>query len=121
MVAYRMPVLSGAERQALLNADAETGAISTRCNVRDDMCRKGYAHRNGSQLLLTDYGRSLRRHLKNSQQEYVVEGVPWSKITEITDLYLYAGLDLPEISHRTRVTVEGVEAALAFRKVLVGS
>ena len=119
-MAFRLPVLSGAERQALRNADAESGLVSARCNVRTDLCRKGYAYVNGPQLLLTDYGRSLRRQLRDAHQEFSVEGVPWVKVEEITDLYL-AGHDLPEISRRTMVTVEGVEAALASRKVLVGS
>jgi hypothetical protein len=111
--------LTAAERQALLHADPATGRINASgFNFREELRRKGYAESSHGTLYLTEYGWRLHARLKEEHREFAVEGVPWVKIQEITDLYLLTGLGIGEISRRTRVTGEGVRAALAFRKVL---
>jgi hypothetical protein len=115
-----LPALTAPERQALLRADPNSGRLDTVFRTRESLCRKGYAYRSGHMLLLTDYGRSLRRRLVSTHQEFHIDGVPWSKAQEITELYLQ-GLTIEEISRRSRVTGDGVEAVLAHRQVLVGS
>jgi hypothetical protein len=111
--------LTAPERQALLHAEAATGRISVSSfTLRQNLRVKGYAESRNRALYLTEYGWRLRARLQEEHQEFAVEGVPWAKIVEITDLYLLAGLDIDEISRRTRVTGGGVTAALAFRQVL---
>lgn len=113
---------TSSERQALLHADPATGRITASgCHLRDELRRKGYAQSENKELVLTDYGWRVRARLLEEHREFHVSGVPWAKIVEITDLYLENGLSVEEISHRTRVTGEGVIAALVFRKVLPGS
>jgi hypothetical protein len=117
--ATRVAALTDPERRALTTADPDTGLVTAQPAVRERMQRRGYVYGEGSFSYLTDFGRSLRRYLLDNHQEFHVNGVPWSKVEEITALYL-AGKAIEEISHLTRVTGEGVEAALAFRRVLVG-
>lgn len=111
--------LSAAVRQALLHADPATGRINASgFSLREDLRVKGYAESSHGTLYLTEYGWRLHARLKQEHKPFSVAGVPWPKIVEITDLYLLVGLDIEEISQRTRVTGEGVRAALSFRQVL---
>lgn len=111
--------LNAAERQALLHADPATGRINASgFSFRVSLRVKGYAESTHGCLYLTEYGWRLHARLKEEHKPFSVAGVPWDKIVEITDLYLLTGLDIEEISQRTRVTGEGVRAALVFRQVL---
>ncbi|QDN94982.1 hypothetical protein FNV58_01220 (plasmid) [Streptomyces sp. RLB1-9] len=111
--------LTAAQRQALLHADPATGQINASgCNFREELRRKRYAESSHGTLYLTEYGWRLHALLKEEHKEFAVAGVPWTKMQEITDLYLLNGLSVEEISRRTRVTGGGVMAVLAFRQVL---
>lgn len=111
--------LTASERQVLLHADPATGRINASGgNFRDDLRRKGYAASTHGSLFLTDYGWRLHAELLKEYQPFSVQGVPWAKMQEITDLYLLNGLSVEEISRRTRVTGDGVMAVLSFRRVL---
>lgn len=110
---------TAATRQALIHADAATGRITASSHsLREDMRRKGYAATVGKQLFLTRKGWRTREFLLERHQEFRVNGVPWSKIDEITDLYLLTGLGIDEIAQRTRMPSDEVAAVLSFRKVL---
>jgi hypothetical protein len=113
--------LTAPERQALLHADPATGRITASSStLRLDLRVKGYAKstNEGRGLVLTEYGWRLRARLQEEHKPYSVAGVPWSKVEEITDLYLLHGLSFDEISGRTRVKGEDVRAVLAFRQVI---
>lgn len=110
---------TAAERQALMHADAATGRITaSNHSLRMELRKKGFAKSVGKQLYLTDHGWRTRARLLERHQEFHVNGVPWKKVEEITGLYLENGLSVEEISRQTLVTVEGVLAALSFRRVL---
>lgn len=116
--------LNAAERQALLRADPTTGLITVSSfGLREVLQERGYAKRaSGSRYIhLTEYGWRLRARLQEEHKPFTVEGVPWPKVEEITDLYLLVGLDIKEISRRTRVRGDDVRTVLAFRKVLLNS
>jgi len=122
MAAIKTSKLTASERQALIHADPATGRITASGHrLREELRRKRLAETANRQLFLTGYGQRARARLLEEHKEFHVEGVPWAKIVEITDLYLLRGLEIDEISQRTRVTGDGVRAALVFRKVLPGS
>jgi hypothetical protein len=73
------------------------------------------------QLVLTEYGWRVRARLQQQHQEFLVAGLPWAKVEEITDLYLLTGLSIAGISRRARVPADTVEDVLKFRRVLPGS
>ncbi|MEU9405558.1 hypothetical protein AB0E08_07625 [Streptomyces sp. NPDC048281] len=111
--------LTSAERQALLHADPASGRINASSyDLRADLADKGYAEYRNRYLFLTEYGRRLHDRLREEHKEFAVAGVPWTKITQITDLYLYTGLTVEEISQRTRVTAKSVTKVLTFRQVM---
>lgn len=122
MAAIKTSKLTASERQALIHADSATGRVTASGHrLREELRRKGLAETVSRQLFLTGYGQRARAQLLKEHKEFHVQGVPWPKIVEITDLYLLRGLEIDEISRSTRVTGEGVRAVLAFRKVLPGS
>jgi hypothetical protein len=111
--------LNAAERQALLHANPGTGRINASgFRLREDLRCKGYAESVHGALHLTEYGWRLHARLQKEHKEFAVAGVPWTKMEEITDLYLLNGLSIEEISQRTRVTGGGIMVVLAFRQVL---
>lgn len=115
--------LTAAERQALLHCDPKTGLITaSNFDLREGLQGKGYARRKsgGRFMYLTEYGWRLHARLKEEHKPFSVEGVPWPKIEEITDLYLL-GMGIGEISRITRVTDDDILAVLDFRKVLPGA
>lgn len=121
-VSTRSAAPTAAQRQALLHADAVTGRFSVApWLLRRELCDKGYARCVDKQLVLTEYGWRVRARLQQRHQEFLVEGLPWAKVEEITDLYLLTGLSVADISRRARVPADAVEAVLKFRGVLAGS
>jgi hypothetical protein len=117
----RIDRLTAPERRALTGADPDTGLVIAQHAVRDKMVRQGLIEGSRSLHYLTDHGRAMRQLLLDNQHEFQVDGVPWPKIEEITDLYLGACLSISEISRRTRVTGDSVEAVLRYRGVLVSA
>lgn len=121
MAAIKTSKLTASQRQAIIHADPATGRVTASSHLlREELRRKRLAETVNRQLFLTGYGQRTRARLLEEHKEFHVAGVPWPKIVEITDLWL-RGLGIDEISQRTRVTSEGVLAALVFRKVLPGS
>ncbi|MFE0490259.1 hypothetical protein [Streptomyces griseoaurantiacus] len=115
------PDLSAAQRRALLDAVSSTGHVTARTSVRHALRMKGLAEFGGpaklARVVLTEAGRKVRLQLLEEQKQFLVHGVPYEKIKEITDRYL-AGQRIDDISQVTRVDGESVLAVLEFRKVL---
>ncbi|MGA5598363.1 hypothetical protein ACPCSE_29435 [Streptomyces cellulosae] len=113
---------TAAEMQAIMHADPATGSVNASgARLRDELRRKGYAKsvRRGRELVLTSAGWRWRERLLREHKPFTVAGVPWEMMQLITDLYLSGGLQVEEISHRTKTQIPDVEKVLEHRGVLV--
>jgi DNA-directed RNA polymerase specialized sigma24 family protein len=112
--------LSSPMRLALMKADPVSGAVDTiHSRVRESLVERQlvtWSPHTGAHL--TELGFRTRAKLLRERKVFSVNGLPFEKIEEITQYYL-SGKSLPEISRRTRVPADDVEAALRYRKVLV--